>query len=99
MAYTCNTCGEEFENRSLLGKHYHKEHRPPKMPVADITDLGEVPVEEIEIAPDEKKIIIPLAMVEELQWIAVGMPARLQVFGYRTEAGFEFEGDGVRYKP
>ena len=98
MSYTCNKCGEEFENRSLLGKHIHKEHRIPK--INNVGEYGEVELNEIEIAPDDiKKVVIPIEMVDELQWIAVGCPARLQVFGYRTEMGFEFAGDGVQYKP
>lgn len=98
--FTCKKCGEEFENRSLLGKHIH-EHKREQFyeEEVDISEYGEVKQNEIEIAPDLKKIEIPLAMVDELQWIAVGQPARLQVFGYRTETGFEFAGDGVQYKP
>lgn len=95
MPYTCNKCGEEFENRSLLGKHIHKEH---KAKIDNVGEFGEVEKKEIEIAPDDvKKVVIPIEAAEELQWIAIGCPARLQVFGYRREEGFVVE--DVRYKP
>lgn len=96
MPYTCNTCGEEFENRSLLGKHIHKEHPKPKK--VSVENYGEVPDNSIEIASDDvKKVIIPIEAAEELQWIANGCPARLSVFGYKRPEGFVVE--DVRYKP
>ncbi len=100
MPFTCKKCGEQFDDRSILGKHIHREHKKTKMPdiEQDVSNYGEVKKEEVPIAEDTvKKIIIPIEMAEELKWIAVGMPARLQVFGYRREQGFEVE--DVRYKP
>lgn len=100
MPYTCKKCGEEFVNRSLLGKHIHQEHKKTKMPdiEQDVSEYGEVKNEEIPISEDNvKKIVIPIDAAEELQWIAEGMPARLHVLGIMQKEGFVIE--EVRYKP
>ena len=101
MPYTCKKCGEEFGNRSILGKHIHREHnKKTKMPdiEQDVSDYGEVKKDEMPVAEDNvKKIIIPIDAAEELQWIAEGMPARLHVLGIMQKEGFVVE--EVRYKP
>ena len=98
MGFTCKQCGEEFEDRSTLGKHIHEHKRTAWKDEVDITTVGEVKKVEIDIAPDNvKKIVIPIEAAEELQWVAMDCPARLQVFGYRRKEGFVVE--DVRYKP
>ncbi len=82
MPYICNTCGEEFENRSLLGKHIYNNHRPIR---------AERPyVEPVDEALDGK-VIIPVEAAPELQWVANGMPIRLDVLAYKRPEGAVIE--------
>jgi hypothetical protein len=98
--YTCRKCGEEFEDRSVLGKHIHSEHKKTKMPEIeeDVSKYGDVEIKEVPVTEDNvKKVIIPIDAAEELQWIADDMPVRLYVMGVKKPEGFVVE--EVRYKP